>query len=135
MSDGLKAILIVEDDEDIQEIYKRMIQDTFDGVEIVQRLNGAEGLKAVNQQKPSLILLDLLMPVMNGEEFLSNLRHKLKLTEIPVVICSVNQSLAHRLLKQKEANAVLPKVFSLEDLVKIFDRFLGLHPKENAPGI
>lgn len=135
MSGELKEILIVEDDEDIQEIYKRMIEDTFDGVEIVQRLNGAEGLKAVNEKKPQLILLDLLMPVMNGEEFLANLRHKLKLTEIPVVICSVNQSLAHRLLKQKEADAVLPKVFSLDDLVKIFEKFLGLHPKESAPGL
>ncbi len=135
MSGEKKEILIVEDDEDIQEIYKRMIEDTFDGVEIVQRLNGAEGLKAVNEKKPQLILLDLLMPVMNGEEFLANLRHKLKLTEIPVVICSVNQSLAHRLLKQKEADAVLPKVFSLDDLVKIFEKFLGLHPKESAPGL
>lgn len=135
MNGERKGILIVEDDEDIQEIYKRMIEDTFEGIEVVQRLNGAEGLKAVNEHRPQLILLDLLMPVMNGEEFLSNLRHKLKLTDIPVVICSVNQSLAHRLLKQKEADAVLPKVFSLEDLVKIFERFLGMRPKDNAPGL
>ena len=130
-----KLILIVEDDEDIQEIYKHMLQDTFEGVEVVQRLNGAEGLKAVGERRPDMIILDLLMPVMSGEEFLQTLRHKLKLTEIPVVICSVNQPLAHKLLKHREAEAVLPKVFALEDLVRVIDKFLGLHPRGNAPGL
>ena len=129
-----KRILIVEDDEDIQEIYRRMIEDTFEGVEVVQRMNGVEGLKAVGERRPDMVILDLLMPVMNGEEFLNQLRHKLKITDIPVVICSVNQTLANKLLKHREAEAVLPKVFGLGDLVRIVDRFLGLRPKQGAPG-
>ena len=130
-----KEILIVEDDTDIQEIYRRMIADTYEGIEVKQRFNGEEGLKAVCEHKPDLILLDLLMPVMDGEVFLQNLRHKLTLPDVPVIICSVNQPLAHKLLKRKEAEAVLPKVFALEDLVKLIDRFLGIHPKQGAPGI
>jgi len=132
-----KEILIVEDDIDIQEIYRRMITDTYDSesIEVEQRFNGAEGLKAVLEKKPGMILLDLLMPVMNGEVFLENLRHKHNLIDIPVVVCSVNQSLANKLLKKHEVEAVLPKVFALEDLVKLVDKFLGIQPKQNAPGI
>ena len=130
-----KQILIVEDDEDIQVIYRKMILDTFDGIEVVQRLNGQEGLDAVQQKKPDLILLDLLMPVMNGQVFLENLRQKLRLLEIPVVVCSVNQPLANKLLKNRVVEAVLPKVFKIDDLVKVFFKFLGLQPKQNAPGL
>lgn len=130
-----KLILIVEDDDDIQAIYRKMITDTFDVIDVEQRLNGEEGLKALSKAKPDLILLDLLMPIMNGEAFLENLRGKLRLTDIPVVVCSVNQSLANKLLKQKQVEAVLPKVFSLDDLVRIIDKFLGVHPKLNAPGL
>lgn len=130
-----KRILIIEDDEDIQEIYKKMIVDTFDGIEIDQQLNGEEGLKAVQTRRPDLILLDLLMPVMNGEAFLAHLRHKRKITDIPVIVCSVNQTLANKLLKSKEVEAVLPKVFTLEELIKMLARFLNIHPRPYAPGL
>lgn len=128
-------MLIVEDDVDIQEIYQRMITDTFDQIEVERCENGATGLDAVRRRKPDLILLDLLMPVMNGEAFLQNLRHKLNLVDIPVVVCSVNQTLANKLLRMKEVEAVLPKVFALEELVRIFGKLLGVEPRQGAPGL
>ena len=131
----MKTILIVEDDTDIQDIYRRMIEDTYADVRIEQRMNGQEGLDAIGQFKPDLILLDLLMPVMDGKTFLENLRHRLRILDVPVVVCSVNQSLAHKLLKSREVEAVLPKVFSLQDMVKVFTKFLGVQPKQNAPGL
>ena len=60
-----------------------------------QQYNGKDGLDAVNQNKTDLVILDLLMPVMNGEEFLKNFRHVLNIKDVPVIICSVNQTLAH----------------------------------------
>jgi len=131
----VKTILIVEDDTDIQDIYRRMIEDTYDDVRIEQRMNGQEGLDAVKSFKPDLILLDLLMPIMDGKTFLENFRHRLNIVDVPVVVCSVNQNLAHKLLRQKEVEAVLPKVFSLQDMVKVFTKFLGIQPKQNAPGL
>lgn len=131
----MKTILIVEDDTDIQDIYRRMIEDTYDGIRIEQRMNGQEGLDAIGSFRPDLILLDLLMPVMDGKTFLENLRHRLNILDVPVVVCSVNQTLAHKLLKMKEVEAVLPKVFALQDMVKVFTKFLGIQPKQNAPGL
>lgn len=131
----MKTILIVEDDTDIQDIYRRMIEDTYDGIRIEQRMNGQEGLDAIGSFRPDLILLDLLMPVMDGKTFLENLRHRLNILDVPVVVCSVNQTLAHKLLKMKEVEAVLPKVFALQDMVKVFTKFLGIQPKQSAPGL
>ncbi|MBF0253799.1 MAG: response regulator [Candidatus Omnitrophica bacterium] len=123
-----KLILIVEDDEDIQEIYKEMLLHTFE-VQVEQRFNGREGLEAVKVRKPDLVILDLLMPVMNGEEFLKEFRFKLGIRDVPVVICSVNQVLAHRLQGDGLAEAVLPKLFMEKDLVETVKRFLGISPK------
>ena len=80
----------------------------------------------VRRQKPDLVFLDLLMPVMNGEEFLKALRMELGILDIPVVICSVNQSLARRLLDTGDASAVMPKLFTEKDLSGIIFQFLHL---------
>jgi len=121
----MKRILIVEDDTDIQKLYKRLVLDTFDDVQVVQSFNGKEGLNEVQQHEPDMILLDLLMPVMDGETFLKKLRHELKITRVPVIVCSVNQTLANRLYRNGEANAALPKIFPLDDLVVLVAKFLG----------
>ncbi len=117
MNESKPIILIVEDDEDIQNIYREIVEDNFD-VTIHQCYNGQEGLDALKKIKPDFIILDILMPVMNGDEFLNILRTELLLTDIPVVICSVNQTLAGQLLNQKKANAVLPKLFKAEQLMQ-----------------
>lgn len=111
-------ILIVEDDEDIQEIYREMLAGAFDA-DLCQKYNGKEGIDAVLAHKPDLILLDLLMPVMNGEEFLKNLRNGMNMQDVPVIICSVNQTLAQKLKDDKQANAVLPKLFSRKELIAV----------------
>ena len=95
-----KRVLIIEDDEDIQLIYKKMITDTFDHITIEQCYNVKEDLEAVEKQKPDMIFMDLLMPVMSGEVFLEHLRHEMKVKEVPVVVCSVNQTLANKLLRK-----------------------------------
>lgn len=61
-------ILIVEDDKDLNNAYKIILQN--EGHEVVSVFNGQEALEALKTFEPQLILLDLLMPVMGGLEFL-----------------------------------------------------------------
>lgn len=129
---AIKEILIVEDAPEMQARYQSMISTAFD-VRIVQRSNGLEALKAVDQHRPDLIILDLLMPVMDGEEFLRQLRHGRKM-DIPVVVCSVNQERANELLKRNEVEGVLPKFFTSESLVELLSKFLDSSPKKKVPG-
>jgi CheY-like chemotaxis protein len=63
-------ILIVEDDKDLNNAYKIILEN--EGHTVVSVFNGVEALKALESFEPQLILLDLLMPVMGGLEFLQN---------------------------------------------------------------
>lgn len=123
-----KHILTVEDDEDIQSIYKEILNHHFD-VRLTQTFDGRQGLAAVRREKPDLVILDLLMPVMSGDEFLKEFRQTMDIRDVPVIVCSVNQTLANKLLSDRLANAVMPKFFAQKDLVALVSQFLGLRSK------
>jgi CheY-like chemotaxis protein len=59
-----------------------------DGWKVSEAANGVEGLACVEKEKPSLILLDLMMPIMDGFEFLEHLRAREEWRSIPVLVCT-----------------------------------------------
>lgn len=63
-------ILVVEDDKDLNRAYQIILEN--EGHKVESAFNGQEALKALQTFKPDLILLDLLMPIMGGLEFLKN---------------------------------------------------------------
>ena len=67
-----KNILIIEDEVDIREAMAEAVQDA--GFNVTTAANGAIGLSMALEQKPDLILLDIIMPVMDGHETLKKLR-------------------------------------------------------------
>ncbi|MDM8565827.1 response regulator [Candidatus Halobeggiatoa sp. HSG11] len=77
-------IMVVEDDMVIGEVISSMIKTA--GWRVFRAENGEVALEHMDNKKPVLILLDLVMPVMNGFDFLTNLRKKEKWDSIPVVI-------------------------------------------------
>jgi CheY-like chemotaxis protein len=81
------TVLIVEDDEDIRACLQEALEE--EGYTTAGAANGREAFAQLeNLHRPCLILLDLMMPVMNGKEFLSALRADDMLAPIPVVIVS-----------------------------------------------
>ncbi|MDM8558725.1 response regulator [Candidatus Parabeggiatoa sp. HSG14] len=81
-SQGL--VMVVEDDLVISEVMAEMIKKS--GWRVFKAENGKVALEHLDNKKPALILLDLMMPVMNGFEFLSQLRANEKWQSIPVVV-------------------------------------------------
>jgi len=89
-----KPILLVEDDEVDAMTVQRAFRDLKVANELVHRVNGEEALKylrAEDSQMPSVILLDLNMPKMNGIEFLKISKEDEKLKKIPVVVLTTSQ--------------------------------------------
>ena len=76
--------LVVEDDPGNRQLICRMLEK--ERVRYVEAANGSEALERVAEETPGIILLDLMMPVMDGFEFLSVLRHNPKLAHVPVVV-------------------------------------------------
>jgi CheY-like chemotaxis protein len=79
-----KTILIVEDDPILLEMYKDKF--TNEGYTVLTAKNGKMGLETVIAQKPDIILLDLMMPVMNGKEMLRKIRKFPQFKRLPVII-------------------------------------------------
>jgi CheY-like chemotaxis protein len=111
-------ILVIDDDSDIREVVGESLR--FAGYEVATARDGREGLAACRRFRPTLILLDLMMPGMTGWEFrAAQLRDPL-LAPIPVLVVT---ALGHD--PDIQATAVLPKPFRLDDLLAHVRRFAG----------
>jgi DNA-binding response OmpR family regulator len=82
----MKKILIIEDDNFLRElIVKKLLREGF---EVKEALDGEEGVKKTKEEKPDLVLLDLILPTFDGFEVLSRIKMDSETKEIPVVILS-----------------------------------------------
>lgn len=79
-----KKILIVEDDNFVAEVYSTKLLEM--GHEVIIAQNGEEGLNALKESIPDLILLDIIMPVMGGIEMLEELKKNEEWKKIPVIL-------------------------------------------------
>jgi adenylate cyclase len=84
VSKGDGHVLVVEDDEDIRSLLRRALEDVQ--WTVAEAENGAVALQRVQEQKPDLILLDLMMPVMDGFEFVQKLREDESSRRIPIIV-------------------------------------------------
>jgi len=84
MPDQKTKILIIEDDFFIRELYER--QFTKEGYLILSSEDGPSGLLAASQEKPDLILLDIMLPKLNGLDLLRTLKAKDETKNIPVIL-------------------------------------------------
>ena len=75
---------VIEDDQDLQFIYKLKLER--EGFMVQTASNGEEGLEVARQFQPHIILLDLMMPVMNGTEMLARLRAQNWGTDVRVIV-------------------------------------------------
>ena len=120
-----RRIMIVEDDEDFQMLYGLHLQgQDFD---ILRAYNGQEAMGLLDKEKPDLIILDMIMPIMDGEEFLKRLRNEKKILDIPVIIASVNDNIPQRLFELGNVHTSLRKPFSMDQLLDaVQSAFLSL---------
>jgi len=79
-------VLIIEDDEFLRELILRKVES--EGFNVSIACNGEEGLKKIREEKPQLVLLDLILPNMDGFEVLTKVKEDEELSSIPVVIPS-----------------------------------------------
>ncbi len=81
-----KNILIIEDDDFYRElIRKRLLEDDFG---ILEAVDGERGIKEIKDKKPDLVLLDLLLPNIDGFEVLSKVKADAAISSIPIIIVS-----------------------------------------------
>ena len=82
----MKKILIVEDDQFLQSLVARKF--AVDGFEVKVATNGTEAISSIVSEKPDIILLDLLLPEIDGFEVLERMRSDETMKAIPVIVFS-----------------------------------------------
>lgn len=124
-------VLIVDDDEGIRQAIADLLED--EGFATAQAANGLEALNflADDRATPVLILLDLMMPVVDGWTFCKIRQGVLRLMEIPVIAVSAGSMSGAR--EPLRADAVLPKPFDPDQLAWLTTRMAGRRSFHRQP--
>lgn len=113
-SHDLPVIVLVEDNDDLRRYIKVQIGDLYD---VKEATNGSEALGLAIKEIPDLIVTDLMMPEMDGEELLGALRGDPKTQHIPVIMFTARADLESKLTNiKKGADHYLNKPFEIEEL-------------------
>lgn len=125
-----KTILIVDDDADIRAVLSEFLQD--EGFSIATASNGLDALTYLHQHPaPSVILLDLMMPIMNGYQFIAARQRDERVSTIPVVVMTARGAIDPALIG---AIRVLPKPMNLDDLLESLATAKATGALRSGPG-
>ncbi len=112
-----KTIMIVEDDQIFHDIYAEMLEDT--DYRLIHAYDGNEALSKLEQEKPDLIILDIVMDMVTGDTFLLYLKSMSECADIPVIIISSQSKRDYKSLKDVEPNLIfLDKTVTKEKLIE-----------------
>lgn len=113
------SILIVEDERDVREILKEVLE--LEGYKVHVASNGKEAIDVLGRiERPCLILLDLMMPVMNGWDFLEKRKTDDVLAQIPVAVVSAS---SRPVDLRSKGTVSMPKPIDLEALLELATSF------------
>ena len=113
-----KTILIIDDDQIFHDLYAEMLEDG--DYKLIHAFNGDEALLELEQEKPDLIILDMLMDLVTGETFFLSLKSMPECKDIPVIIISSlpKQDYRYKSIKDMEPNLTfLDKSVTAEKLL------------------
>jgi CheY-like chemotaxis protein len=113
-------VLIVDDDDGIREFVDIALTD--EGYEVLGAAHGKDALKLIEQQSPSVILLDMLMPEMDGWEF-ARVYGQTPGPHAPIVVVTAAREAAQR-AAQINADDVLAKPFRIDELLRVVNRYV-----------
>ena len=118
---GPKCILVIEDDDSIRDLVTDILQSV--GYRVERAADGLQALVKVSVRRPDIIVLDLMMPVMDGWTFLEHFRKNPECSATPVVVTSAYTTLG-KTARELHVEAFLAKPFDMDALVGVVERLL-----------
>ena len=132
----MSRVLSVEDDEHVQHLLGRALFQQ--GYEMHYAWNGQEGWEKVLAVDPDLVLLDLMLPLVNGVQLLQKMRAHRTARTVPVVIVTsygTETELLKHALEALGAEAVLRKPIDFQELVRTVKATMAAHPRAADRGV
>jgi CheY-like chemotaxis protein len=123
-----QKILLIDDDDDDQEIFLTAVEQVSDSTHCIAMSDASEALQKLTVQElsPDVIFLDLNMPVMNGQQFLVEIKKHPRLKNIPVIIFSTSSHpITINLMKELGAYDFITKPEKYDQLIDILKSLLS----------
>ncbi|RMF89533.1 MAG: response regulator [Methanobacteriota archaeon] len=120
-----KKILLVDDEPEIRTLYKKMLEK--EGYTVSTAKDGRDALEKVAADRPDLIILDIMMPGMDGWEVSKKIKTDLATKDIPVVILSVKAGITEKVksIEESLAERHLGKPVGRSELISTVKALLG----------
>lgn len=120
-------ILVVDDEEDLGRILKFALMAA--GHEVVLAMDGAEGLRMAREDDPDLILLDLMLPKIDGYKVCRMLKFDERYKQIPIVILSARtQEVDKQMARETGADLFITKPYNLNEILATIQQLLQTSP-------
>lgn len=120
-----KKILFIEDESALQKTFGDILGQ--EGYEMISALDGEIGLKLAREKKPNLILLDLILPKLNGFDVLKKLKEDKETKDIPIIILTNLEEIddIDKALELGATTYLVKAQYSLEEVVERIKKVLG----------
>lgn len=120
-----KKILVIDDEEDIRIVTLIRLNKT--GYEAFGGIDGPEALDLTRKMMPDLIIMDVYLPIMNGDDVAKILKKDEKLTHIPIILISADVETLQQRAANSGAEGYLVKPYEAEELIDMITKILGKH--------
>jgi CheY-like chemotaxis protein len=130
----MTKLLITEDDPLMSRMYQKIF--SFEGYEVVMAADGQEGLDLARQEKPTLILLDVMMPKLNGIQVLEKLKADPETHAIPVVMLTnlAGQQDAEAALALGAVKYIVKSEYEPKQVADMVKEILAGYTRNDVPG-
>ncbi|WP_276390960.1 response regulator transcription factor [Eudoraea chungangensis] len=121
-----KKLLIVDDEAHIRMLIEQTLEDLEDeGVELLFAENGEQALEIIQEEKPNLVFLDVMMPKMNGMEVCQKVKKELNLNEVYIILLTAKgQEVDRQKGLEMGANKYMTKPFDPDEMLEIAEEIL-----------
>jgi len=121
-----QKILIVDDESHIRMLIEQTLEDLEDeGVELLFAENGRQALELIQQEKPDLVFLDVMMPEMNGMEVCQRVKKELKLDDVYIILLTAKgQEVDRQKGLEMGADKYMTKPFDPDQMLEIAEEIL-----------
>ncbi len=131
MSEAKPRILIVDDELDLVSVLRMGLE--IEGFEVIEAMDGEEGLRRARQDHPDLMVLDLMLPKMDGYKVCRALKFDERFRPLPILILSARSGEAdRRLALDMGADQFVTKPYEMSDLVAKIRHHLNLASRRAA---
>ena len=129
----MAKILIIEDDPLMSRLYQKVFK--FENYDVAFAANGREGIEKAVKDKPTLILLDIMMPVMNGLEVLEKLKANPDTKAIPVVVLTnlAGTQDAETALAKGAVKYIVKSEYEPKEVVQMIKEILAGYTRNDVP--